>query len=235
MRTTLPAFLIAAALSVPANAGTRNYGVSGFEKVRVDGPFRVRVTTGVPPSAQATGPDDAIDKVAIDVQGSTLIVHINQSNWGGYPGTGSGGPVEITIGTHELSSAALNGSGSLNINEVKGLKFDLAVQGSGGANIGNADVDQLRVSVIGAANASLSGRAGKMTAIVRGVSTLNAAALSAKDAAIGAEGAATVTAQVSNEATIDGTGTATITVSGAPSCTVRASGSATVNGCKSPQ
>ena len=233
MRTYLPALLIAATIAVPAHAGTRTFGVSGFEKVRADGPFRVRVTTGVPPSAQAVGPSDAIDKVAIDVQGSTLIVHVNQSSWGGgYPGASSSGPVEINIGTHDLSSAALNGSGSLDINEVKGLKFDLAVQGSGGASIGNADVDQLRVTVIGTANASLGGRAGKMTAIVRGVSSLNAASLSTKNATIGAEGAATVTAQVANEATIDGTGTATITVSGAPSCTVRASGSASVNGCK---
>lgn len=231
MRITVPSFLIAATLAVPASAGTRNFGVSGFDKVRVDGPFKVRVTTGVPPSAQVTGPDDGIDKVAIDVQGSTLVVHVNQSSWGGYPGAASG-PVEISIGTHELSSAALNGAGSLDINEVKALKFDLAVVGSGSANIGKADVDQLRVTIVGTANASLGGRAGKMTAVVRGISSLNAGSLSAKDATIGAEGAGTVTAQVANEVTIDATGTATITVTGTPSCTVHASGSATVTGCK---
>ena len=94
------------------------------------------------------------------------------------------------------------------------------------------DVDQLRVNVIGTASASLGGRAGKMTAIVRGISSLDAAGLTVKDATIGAEGAATVKAAITNAVTIDGTGTATITLTGDPSCTVRAHGSASVSGCK---
>jgi hypothetical protein len=230
----LPLVLIASSLAAPASAATRNFGVSGFEKIRVDGPFKVRLTTGVAPFAQASGPDRAIDNIALDVQGSTLVVHINRSSWGGYPGA-STGPVEISVGTHDLSAAWLNGAGNLEINQVKALKFDLSVAGSGGVTIGQADVDQLRVNILGNANAALGGRAGTLTAIVGGLSSLDASALSARDASIGAEGAATVKAQVANEATIDSTGTATVSLSGNPSCTVRAIGSATVSGCKSSQ
>jgi len=231
MRTHLPILLALVAIAAPAGAETRNFGVSGFDKVRVDGPFKVRLTTGVAPFAQASGSARAIDRVALDVRGQTLIVHANQSSWGGYSGENVG-PVEIAIGTHELSAASLNGSGSLDINAVKGLAFDLSVQGSGGAAIAETDVDQLRVNVIGTASASLGGRAGKMTAIVRGISSLDAAGLTVKDATIGAEGAATVRAAITNAVTIDGTGTATIALTGDPSCTVRASGSASVSGCK---
>lgn len=232
MRNRLPILFALALMAAPAGAETRNFGVSGFNKVRVDGPFKVRLTTGVAPFAQATGSARAIERVALDVRGQTLIVHTNQSSWGGYSGENVG-PVEIAIGTHDLSSAALNGSGSLDINAVKGLAFDLSVQGAGGAAIAETDVDQLRVNVIGTASASLGGRAGKMTAIVRGISSLDAAGLTVKDATIGAEGAATVKAAVTNEVTIDGAGTATITLTGDPSCTVRAHGSASVSGCKS--
>ena len=231
MRTFATALLIASALAAPAAAGTRNFGVSGFEKIRVDGPYRVRLSTGVAPFAQATGSSRAVDGVSVEVQGQTLIVRTNPSSWGGYPGQ-SAGPVEVTVGTHELSSAWLNGSGSLDIDRVKGLKFDLSVEGSGGATIGNADVDQLRVNVVGTANAALSGRASKFTAMVRGLSSLDATGLTATDATIGAEGGATVKAQVTNEATIDSLGTASVTLAGAPSCTVHAVGSATVTGCK---
>ena len=232
MRNRLPILFALALMAAPAGAETRNFGVSGFNKVRVDGPFKVRLTTGVAPFAQATGSARAIERVALDVRGQTLIVHTNQSSWGGYAGENVG-PVEIAIGTHDLSAAALNGSGSLDINAVKGLAFDLSVQGSGGAAIAETDVDQLRVNVVGTASASLGGRAGKMTAIVRGISSLDAAGLTVKDATIGAEGAATVKAAVTNEVTIDGAGTATITLTGDPSCTVRAHGSASVSGCKS--
>ena len=234
MRFHLPVLLIAATLAAPAMGATRNFGVTSFERIRVDGPFKVRLATGVAPFATATGSQSALDGVDLSVEGKTLVVHVNRSSWGGYPGQ-SAGPVEISLGTHDLSAAWLNGSGSLQIDRVRGLSFDLSVQGSGSAGIGQADIDQLRVNLFGTAAASLAGRAGKMTAVIRGISSLDASGLATKDATIGAEGTATVSANVSNSATVDGSGPATVTLSGAPACTVRLSGSATVSGCKSSQ
>ena len=102
----------------PADAATRNFGVSGFDRIRVDGPYKVRLTTGVAPFAIASGSGPARSTaVAIDVQGRTLVVRSNRSSWGGYPGEAKG-PVEISIGTHELNAAWLNGSGSLAIDKV---------------------------------------------------------------------------------------------------------------------
>src|SRR5690242_17117254 len=196
MRTFLLAAGIAV-LAVPANAATRNFGITSFEKVRVEGPFKVTLTTGVAPFARASGSQAAIDRVAIDVRGNTLVVHNNLSSWGGYPGQ-QPGPVEISLGTHDLSSAWISGSGVLSIDKVKGLSFDLSAQGSGSATIGRADVDQLNVAVVGTASATLAGRAASMTAVIRGISSLNAANLATKDATIGAEGAATVNASISN-------------------------------------
>ena len=98
-------------------AADRNFGVNGFDRVRVDGPYKVRLNTGVAPFATASGSAAALDSVAIDVQGRTLIVRTNRSTWGGYPGEATG-PVAITIGTHELEAAWINGSGSLVIDKV---------------------------------------------------------------------------------------------------------------------
>jgi hypothetical protein len=223
--------LLALAVSAPSAAATRNFGVSGFDRIRVDGPYRVTVTTGVAPFARASGSQTALDAVSIDVQGRTLVVHINRSSWGGYPGKDSG-PAEINVGTHELSAAYLNGAGSLQIDRVKALAFELSAQGSGVATIGNADVDQLLIGVVGTASASLAGRAGKLTATVRGISSLDASALAIKDATISAEGAATVKANVTNAAKVDGTGPATIVLTGDPACTSKLNGSATLSGCR---
>src|SRR4051812_20216991 len=234
MRTFLTIALIAAAAS-PATAATRNFGVSSFDKIRVEGPYRIKLTVGVPVSAKASGGSTAaLDRVSIESQGSTLIIHPNRASWGGYPGRDAG-PIDIEIGTHDLVSAWLNGSGALNINKVKGLSFDLSVQGSGTTSIAQVDVDQLNISVGGTANASLAGRAAKTTAGIRGVSSLDASALSTKDATFGADGAATIKALVTNSAKIDGSGPGTITLTGRPACTVRVSGSTTVSGCKSTQ
>jgi hypothetical protein len=224
MRTFLIAAIAAAAIATPASAATRNFGVNSFDKIRVEGPYKIKLTTGVP----------ALDRVSIESQGSTLIVHPNRSSWGGYSGRDSG-TIEIEIGTHELVSAWLNGSGVLGINKVKGLSFDLSVQGSGSTSIAQVDVDQLNVTVAGTANATLAGRTAKTTAILRGISSLDATSLSSKDATIGADGAATIRAEVTNSAKIDASGPATIAFTGKPACTVRASGSTSVSGCKSTQ
>lgn len=230
-------FLFAAAVGVlatPATAATRNFGITDFQRIRVDGPFRVKLTTGVAPFARATGSPQALDGVAIDVQGNTLVVHKNLDNWGGYPGQDSG-PVEIALGTHDLSAAWLNGSGALSIDRVKGLSFDLSVQGSGAGEIGQASVDQLNVNVMGTASARVAGDAAKVTAVVRGVSTFDAASLSARDATLGAEGAATIAADIRDSVTLDAKGPATVRLSGGPACILRVSGSASVSGCRSAQ
>src|SRR4051794_19421853 len=104
MRSLLIAIIAASALASPARAATRNFGITGFEKIRVDGPFKVTLATGVAPFAQATGAPRALDRVSIEVRGNTLVVHNNMDSWGGYPGE-SAGPVEIALGTHDLSSA----------------------------------------------------------------------------------------------------------------------------------
>lgn len=234
MRASLAALLVLALPAGPAGAATRNFGVSSFEKVRVDGPFRVILTTGVAPFARATGSPAAIDRVQIEIHGNILVVRYNASSWGGYPGADKG-PVEITLGTHDLSSAWINGSGSLAIDKVKGLTFDLSVQGSAVGRIDQVAVDQLTLNLAGTADATLSGQAGKVTSLVRGTSRLDAARLQVKDATINADGSATIDANISNAVKINAVGPATIRLSGSPACTLQASGSTSVSGCKASQ
>ena len=231
MRTLLPALLAAAVLATPASAATRNFGLSGFDRIRVEGPFKVRLSTGVAPFARASGTPDALDRVAITVEGRTLVVR-NSSAWSaGFPGQ-KYTPAEIDIGTHDLTSAWLNGAGTLKIDKVKGLSFDVSVQGSGAMGIGRADVDQMKIAVSGTAAAIVAGKAMRLTTTVRGISSLDAAALEIKDAVVGAEGAATVKAHVTNAIKVDATGPATIVLTGQPACTAKLAGSASVSGCK---
>ena len=231
MRRLFTAMLLSAVLAAPAAGATRNYGVSGFDRIEVDGPYKVTLTTGVAPFARATGSQNAIDRMVVKVEGRTLRVRSNRSAWGGYPGAVTG-PVELAIGTHDLSSAGLNGSGTLAINRVKGLEFALSVQGSGSAAVGAVAVDQLKVNLVGLASARLAGTAPQLTAVVRGAGGLDAAGLAVKDASIGAEGSVAVSANVTNTAKVQAIGASAVTLTGRPACTVKASGSATVSGCR---
>ena len=221
MKAWLPALCLAAVAASPAMAAERNFSVTSFDRVRVDGPYKVKLTTGVPPFAVATGSAIAIDRVSVSVEGRTLIVRQNPGSWGGYPGEAPG-PVEIEVGTHELSQAWLNGSGTLAIDRIRGLTFDLALQGSGSAAIGDADVDQMKIGISGAGSVTIAGKAPKLTAVVRGTSTLDAAGLAAKDALVGAEGPSDVRVLATATAKVDARGTTSVAVGGTPSCTVKA-------------
>ena len=224
--------LASAAAPSAAGAADRNFGVSGFDRVRVDGDYKVNLTVGVPPFARASGSSRALDPVVVVVEGNTLIVRSNRSaSWGGYPGE-SAGPVEINIGTHELAAAYVNGAGSLNINKVKGLKFEASAQGAGSIAIGAADVDQMQIGLAGAASARIGGKALKLTAMVRGSSILDGEALTVKDAVIGAQGPAIIKLTATGTAKVDAIGVSSVTLTGNPSCSVTTKGSASVNGCR---
>ena len=161
-----------------------------------------------------------------------MIVRTNPSaSWGGYPGEGRG-PVTIELGTHDMSAAWINGAGALAIDRVKGLSFDLAIQGSGVARIDSAEVDQLKIGLSGSAGTRIAGKAGKLSATVRGSSSLDGESLQVKDAVIGAEGPATVRATISGTAKVDALGLASVALAGNPSCTVKSEGSASVSGCR---
>lgn len=228
--SSLPLLCLALA-AVPSAAAERSFTVTGFDRIRVDGPFRVKLATGVAPFARASGSPAALNSVSLEVQGKTLVVRKSPSGWGGYPGEAPG-PVEISIGTHELTTAWLNGAGSLAIDKAKSQAFDLSVQGAGSVTIGRLTADRLRLGLAGSGSAAVSGSAAEVKAIVRGTGSFDGSALETKDATIGAEGTAEVRLTASGTATVDAQGLATIALAGRPACKLRVHGSAVVTGCR---
>ena len=77
MRIAL-AFFVAVAVASPATAADRNYSVTSFDRIRVEGPYSVNVTTNVAPFARASGDLRAIDRVSLRVEGRTLYVRANR-------------------------------------------------------------------------------------------------------------------------------------------------------------
>nr|WP_294169655.1 DUF2807 domain-containing protein [uncultured Sphingomonas sp.] len=227
------AFALTAALcfAAPGAAATRSYTVTSFDRVRVDGPYSVQLTTGRSPFARASGSAQALDGLGLRVEGRTLVIRRNASAWGGYPGHGQE-PLEISVGTHELTAASLNGAGTLLIDKVKGLTFELSAHGAGRAEIGEVQADRLVVALSGTVISRVAGKTLKLTAIVRGASSLDASGLAVKDALLSAEGPAQLTAAASDTARVDASGTAQVALTGRPACTLKVLGSSTVSGCR---
>lgn len=230
MRIFLALFFIIVAAS-PLYAAQRNYTVTDFTRVRVEGPYAVTLATNVSPYARAVGSQRALDRVSLKVEGRTLIIRVDRSAWGGSPNE-QAGPVTISVGTHEIEQAMLVGPGSLAIDRVRGLNFALSSFGSGAASIADVAVDRLRMAVEGSGSARVAGTTKQFDASLNGPGLIDAAGLNAKDATLSAMGPASLRASVTNTAKINATGTATITLEGGAACVQKVTGSAVVNGCR---
>jgi hypothetical protein len=220
--------LLALFLSAPAVAAERNYSLTDFDRVRIEGPYQVRLTTGLATGGSASGSQQALEAVSVEVQGSTLRVRPNRSTWGGYPGQSSGPPPVITLRTRNQRAASVSGSGSLAIDKARGLQLDLALAGSGRLSVGALDTDRLTIAMLGSGKMSLAGKAKQLKATIQGSAELDAQGLRADELQLGAETAGPIRLAAGRSAKVKNSGAGDVTIAGSAACSVEALGTGTV-------
>lgn len=220
-RIIAAALSIAAALAAafPAAAAERRYSVTDFDRVQVEGPYRVTLVTGGSSGVVASGSREALERVSIEVQGRTLRIRANRSAWGGYPGDPVG-PVEIAAATRDLRAAMVTGSGSLAVDKAQGLRLDLSVSGSGRLSVGQIRADTLIVGLLGSGRIALGGTAETMRATIQGSGDLDAAALAVDDLTLTADTAGTIAVRAARAAKVTAIGPGDIRVDGKAACTL---------------
>jgi len=224
MIRSLSTLLVAILVASPASAAERRYTVTDFDRILVEGPMRVSVITGKPPSAVAEGSPQALDRVSIDVQGRTLRIRQNRSAWGGYPGEQTG-PSHIRVTTHGLRAATVNGAGMVAIDRVKAMRLDLSLAGSGSLELGSVDADIVSLGLVGSGRMLVGGKAKTANAVIQGSGDLDAGALVAEDATVTSESAGVITLGARRSAKVNSGGSGDVTILGTPACTIVARGS----------
>ena len=214
-------------MSNAASANERGYSVTDFDRIRVTGPFKVTLETGKAPSARATGSPQAIERVQIQVQGRTLIISPNRNSWGGWAGNAPAAAT-IKVTTPGLREASVDGSGSLSINRMRGLRLVLAQQGASELNVAAIETDRLDLGTYGTGRIVIAGTTKQLSATGRGVSSVDASALKSSDLQLGWESAGEARFVASRTAKITATGSGNVTVSGPATCTVNATGNGEV-------
>lgn len=227
MRKIMTTALAVAAIGTSAEAAERSFTVTDFDRVDISGPYKVRLAVGKASSAKAIGTREAIDRLDVEVQGKTLRIRTDSSAWGGYPGQ-RGGDVELVLTTAALSRASVNGSGSLNIDKMRGMKLELNLTGSGSIGVGAVEADVLWLNQMGSGRIELAGKAKTLRGQVHGSGSLLGSALTADDLQITADSAGQVTLGAVRSAKVTSTGAGDVTVSGSAACTVKRTGSGTV-------
>lgn len=233
MNRSLTALLCLAACAAPASAAERSYSVTDFERVSVEGPYVVRLVTGRPSAARATGPREAIERVTIATQGQTLYIRPNRSAWTGTPGAQQG-VVEVTLTTRTLRAGRVIGAGTLEIEGMRGLRADLSVEGSGRLRATGIAADNLSAGIRGSGSLELAGRARSVRVDVQGSGDIDAPGLAADDLVLNSATTGTVALGPARTARINAGGIGAVSVLGRPACTVTGPGAGQVR-CGSDQ
>lgn len=219
MHRTLAFLVLTAATAAPASAAERTVAVTNFERIRVDGPFEVQLTTRQTPRATVSGDARALDLVDVRVDGGTLIVRAANGGWGERPAArGVSSPV-IRLQTRDLRSASVVGSGKLSISgPVAADRVDLNVTGAGLLAADGVAAGQLTTTLIGTGQVQLSGTTRTARIVGNGAGTIAARGLTAGDVTIRTEGTTTVSVTARFTAAAFSTGLGPIEILGKPEC-----------------
>lgn len=208
-------------VAFPAAAAERNYSVSSFDRIRVEGPFEVALTTGKPPGARATADARTLDLLTLRVEGGTLIVRMGGKGWGETPKSATTAPV-IALSTPGLRVAIVNAGAKLTVGRMVGQRIDVSVNGSGTLVVAAAQADQLNATLIGSGTMTIGGRAMRARLQSSGAGMIDAGQLTVNDLAVLLDGAGEIRAVARYTAQVTTTGLGRVTVAGNPACTVRA-------------
>jgi hypothetical protein len=220
----LPLLLIAC--SDMAGAATHSWQVTDFSKIRVEGPFDVRVHAGQPAGVHASGSQGAIDRLVVEQHGDTLVIHADRTaGWDFHVSTEK---MIVEVGTRVLNGATLAGSGDLSVDHMRGDAVDLSLTGSGDLTIGDLAAAQTRISLTGPGDLTVAGRTRAATALVTGSGDLHGGKLAAGDATVTLVGSGDLEVGASGNAAVKLAGSGDISIVGPARCTVDRSGSGDV-------
>ncbi|MFP5455667.1 head GIN domain-containing protein [Rhizorhabdus sp.] len=220
--------LISAGLGSPALADTpasRDYPVSAFSRVVVEGPYDVEIRDGARPSASARGPQEQLDRLIMAVEGDALMVKTRNSNWSW--GTGRN-VTRVAITAPSLRSVQLSGSGNIALDQAKGPSFSAGVSGSGDLRIDRVEASTLSLRITGSGDLAARGAAQSVTASVTGSGSIAAASLSTGDLVAAVTGSGDIDVGTTRTAKATVTGSGDIRIAGQPSCTQRKTGSGSI-------
>ncbi|MFM9827564.1 MAG: GIN domain-containing protein [Sphingomonas sp.] len=208
-------------LASAANADDRSYSVSSFERIRIEGPFDVRLQTGKAPSGRVVSDTRTLDLLDLHIDGTTLVVRLNGKGWAEAPAARSVAPV-LTLTTLQLRSAVVNAGGRLTLAGARAPRVDLAVNGSGAIVASALDADDVRATIIGTGTISVTGRAGQAQLLTNGSGRIAAEGLAAGDLVVRVDGTGETNARARYTARVTTNGLGRVTVAGNPKCDVRA-------------
>lgn len=225
LRHALPIALAALPVAAPAAAAPateRRVDLSSFEKLRVEGPFQVTLTTGPSPRGILSGEAEALRGVETRLADGTLIV---RRIAGDRASSRGGGPVALSLTAPPVSAITVIGGALVTAAGMRGATMTLSITGAGEIRVDRAEGDQLNATLLGPAKLTIGGgRVAKARLLANGPVALIASGMEAGDLVVTLEGPGEIDARARYTATVTNGGLGRVTVEGSPKCRIMGGG-----------
>lgn len=217
-----PLSLLLAAGPLPEE---RRFMVTDYDRVRIEGPFQVEIASGSP-GATASGDAKSLERVAIRVAGSTLVISAGTLGW---EQRGKGAPTvpRIKLSARALRGLSINGGARVQIAEMRADRIELGLNGTGSIAVAALRANDLAVVLIGSGAITLAGAVVNARIRSNGAGSVAAEGLTANDAVLLAESSGDLAIGVRYTAQVNAQGSGSVTVLGAPKCRVTGPGPVT--------
>jgi len=160
----------------------RNYPVENFDKIFIDGNYRVYLSHSTQPFLKIEAPsDDMYDAIDVNSDGNSLKLSVKKKGF-------NLNRIELRIGCPLLSELHVNGSLKLTTDGYLDVK-DLDILLEGGANVDmSLKAEDINVKSEGGVILELRGVANRLNVKVSGTGHVNARELTTKDVTFRVEG-----------------------------------------------
>lgn len=212
----------------PQGAGSRQFALSGFDKVSLRGPDDVIVMVGPAAAVRAEGDKAVLDQLEIVVIGTELRVKRLKGDWrwGGPAGQGT---AKVTVTLPAIAAASVAGSGDMTIDRVRGGKFAGDIAGSGNLDIGSIAGNAVDLSIAGSGNIVIhGGKTATISGSVAGSGSIDAVRLAGDTASVSVTGSGNAALNARRAAAVSLIGSGNATIRGGAKCTVKKIGSGDV-------
>jgi hypothetical protein len=195
-----------------------------FTKLRIDGPFDVRLTQAGSDQTTIVADDNIEPLIETVVEGDSLVVRAKRD--AGF--TTRSAPV-VRIEARALQAISVNGSGDFVTDRFKADSLSVNVVGSGDVHFGVVEVKDLSVSISGSGDVRLAGRADQQSWMLSGSGDVDAAALAGRTAKVNINGSGDVSLGVTEQLDVQLSGSGDLSYAGRPQLRQSVSGSGDIH------
>jgi len=188
---------------------SRNFSVSGFNRLAMGSAFKIDVKQGSKFSVTASGRDEDIEDLQANVSGGELKLGYKGNNWGKNRKT-----VSVSIVMPNLQGIDFSGASTANVAKFSGTKnMDIEISGASRVNM-ELSAQKVSMELSGASSLVLTGQCAILNGEVSGASTFKGRDFPAKEVNIDASGASSAAVVASNTVHAEASGASSIRYSG---------------------